>query len=141
MVIRLCLSVLTHFRFFCSGWRRSTWPASVSDFLAVDQDLHARDGRQVDRQRVDDRVDGEELVERAAGVLASATSPLEIDERVASLADDSARSAVPAGIAEASGAGAAPSCASTMRRACSTTGSPNGTSRWTPTSDKPSSAM
>ena len=39
------------------------------DFLAVDEDLHARDRRQVHRQRVDDRVDGEELVERPAGVL------------------------------------------------------------------------
>ena len=25
--------VLTHFRFFCSGCRRSTWPASVSTSL------------------------------------------------------------------------------------------------------------
>ena len=39
------------------------------DFFAVDEDLHARDRRQVDRQRVDDGVDREELVERAAGML------------------------------------------------------------------------
>ena len=39
------------------------------DFLAVDQDLHARDRRQVDGQRVDDRVDREQLVERPARML------------------------------------------------------------------------
>src|SRR5215210_2452579 len=37
------------------------------DFLAVDQDLHARDGGQVHRHRVDPGVDREDLVERTAG--------------------------------------------------------------------------
>ena len=37
-------------------------------FLAVDQDLDRLDGREVDRQRVDNRVDREQLVQRAARV-------------------------------------------------------------------------
>ena len=39
------------------------------DFLAVDEDLHALDRRQVDRDRVDDGVDGEQFVEAAAAVV------------------------------------------------------------------------
>ena len=35
------------------------------DFLAVNQDLHALDGREVGGDRVDDRVDGEQLGQRA----------------------------------------------------------------------------
>ena len=38
-------------------------------FLAVDEDLHALDGRQVDGDGVDDRVDGEQFVEAAAAVI------------------------------------------------------------------------
>ena len=38
-------------------------------FFSVDEDLHALDCGQVDGDRVDDGVDGEDLVERAAGML------------------------------------------------------------------------
>ena len=50
--------------------------------LAVHENLHSRDGRQVDRQCVDDRVDSEQLVERAAAVV-RARFARQIDERVA----------------------------------------------------------
>src|SRR5687767_534025 len=56
-------------------------------FLAVDQNLHVRDRRQVDRERVDDGVDGEQLVERAAGMLGTDVAA-DVDERVAAFADE-----------------------------------------------------
>ena len=62
------------------------------DFLAVDEHLHARDRRQVHGERVDDRVDGEQLVERAAG-MPVVTSRAQIDERVAALGDEQRRAA------------------------------------------------
>src|SRR5215471_6989986 len=52
------------------------------DFLAVYQNLHARDGGQVDSQRVDDGVDREDLVKRAAAVLRGDIAA-QIDEGVA----------------------------------------------------------
>ena len=54
------------------------------DLLALDEDLHARDCRQIRRQRVDDRVDREELVEGPAGVPGPGVRA-QIHERVAAL--------------------------------------------------------
>ena len=44
------------------------------DLLAVDENLHPRDRRQVHGDRIDDRVDREELVERAAGMRVRASA-------------------------------------------------------------------
>src|SRR5262245_52156338 len=57
------------------------------DFLAVHENLHARDRRQVHRQRVHDRVDRQDLVERAPRVLRGHVAA-QVDERVAALGDE-----------------------------------------------------
>ena len=52
------------------------------DLLAVHQNLNSRDARQVDRQRIDDRKDGQRFVERSASV-SRGDFTAEIDERLA----------------------------------------------------------
>src|SRR3954469_23230980 len=56
-------------------------------FLAVDQDLHARDRGQVDGQGVDQGIDGEDLVQRAAGMPGGDIAG-DIDERVAAFGNE-----------------------------------------------------
>src|SRR5690349_17834678 len=56
------------------------------DFLAVDEHLHAGDRGQVDGERVDDRVDREQLVQRPAGMRADDLAT-EIDVGVAALGE------------------------------------------------------
>ncbi len=56
-------------------------------FLAVHQDLHAHDRRQVHRQRIDDRVDRQQLRERAARMLRRQLRT-EVDERVTRVGDE-----------------------------------------------------
>ena len=53
-------------------------------FLAVNQDLHALDGRQIGGDRIDDRVDGEELGEGATRMNGNAA---EVDEGIALVRD------------------------------------------------------
>src|SRR5262249_43320643 len=56
------------------------------DFLAVHEDLHARDGRQIHREGVDDGIDGEDFVERSSWMFRGDLAG-EIHERVAALGD------------------------------------------------------
>src|SRR5436190_19705589 len=57
------------------------------DFLAVDENLDPRHGRQVHRERIHEGVNGEDFVERAARVLRHDVSG-QVDERVAALGDE-----------------------------------------------------
>jgi len=59
-------------------------------FLAVDENLHGCHRRQVRRQRVHDRIDGEQLVQRAARMGAGNVAG-EIDERFASVPESTDR--------------------------------------------------
>ena len=70
-----------------SGCRRSTWPASESTSLPSTRICTRAIGRQVDRERVDDGVHGEELVERAARVHAGGFLA-EVDEGVAAVGQE-----------------------------------------------------
>ena len=97
------------------------------DLLAVDEHLHRRDRRQVGGQRVDDRVDGQQFVLRAAGMRGDDLAA-EVDVRLARSVTNSARSFVPGGTAETSGSVDRRDLRLDDRRACSTVPSPNGTS-------------
>ena len=56
-------------------------PGKRVDLLAVDQNLHALYRRKIRRQRVDDGVDREELVERSASVVRSRVSAVRCEWR------------------------------------------------------------
>ena len=70
-------------------------------FLAVHQNLHRRDIRQIHRDRVDDGVDRERFVERSA-VMARRDLRAQVDVELAlARPRNTARTVVPAGIADA----------------------------------------
>ena len=52
--------------FGVSGWRRSMWPARGVHLAAIHQNLNGVDVGDVGGQGVDERIDREQLVERAA---------------------------------------------------------------------------
>ena len=109
------------------------------DFLAVDQDLHARDGRQVHGQRVDDGVDREDLVERAAAGACAMTSPDRSTNASPRSVTNTSRSFVSAGIAETQRRRGRELRLDDGARLLGHAVAPNGTSRCAGTSVIPSS--